>query len=50
VVDFCEHGNENSDSIKGMEFDLLRYYQFLKKDSAPRSYLFSYIRNCAQTV
>jgi hypothetical protein len=32
VAGFCEHGNEPSDSIKGMELlDKLSDYQLLKK-------------------
>jgi hypothetical protein len=36
MAGFCEHGNEPSGSIKGVEFlDYLSDYQLLKKGSAP---------------
>jgi hypothetical protein len=34
VARSCEHGNENSGSNKGGEFDYLSDYQLLKKDPA----------------
>jgi hypothetical protein len=34
VAGCCEHGNKPSGSIKGVEFDYLRDYEFFK-DSAP---------------
>jgi hypothetical protein len=40
----CEHSNELSVSINGRQFlDQLSYYQLLKKDSAPRSSLVSWL-------
>jgi hypothetical protein len=38
VADYCEHGNEPSDSIKGREFlDSMSDYLLPKKGSAPWS-------------
>jgi hypothetical protein len=38
----CEHSNERLGSIRGTEFlDLLSDYQLFKKNSTPRSELFS---------
>jgi hypothetical protein len=38
VTSCCEHGNENSGSIKGGEFlELANDYLLVKKDSAPWS-------------
>jgi hypothetical protein len=38
VAGSCEHGNESSGSIKGVEFlDYLSDYQLPNKDSAPWS-------------
>jgi len=41
VVLSCEHGNETSGFMKGVEFlDKLRDYYFLKKDSTAWKYLY----------
>jgi hypothetical protein len=35
VADFCEHGNEPLDSIKGGKFDQISNDQLLKNDFVP---------------